>query len=252
MKIKFKKLFVCISSFVIVLGSVTPVVAQTNVIPTEYQVPANEVAIGPNLVHYTYTTAKISEEEELKDVQVPIPREIRSLNTKGSCCYNSLEVLARYAKIKKLYYITRDVDKGGHPYAQGASSPTPMRKFLNLMNVKYDMITNGDMNFLIKYVKEQRRGVCFDIPGHVLNIISIHDDYIKVIDNADWSLSVQTWSMSKFKRLWGGWAYTIFAEDDIVPYYYDPYINLGIDDNGKLFYRKEYFPIPKKKLTWFD
>ena len=238
------------------LSPVSSVIARTP-IPTGYEVPADEVEIGPNVVHYTYTTKKISEEEELKDVQVPIPRVLRLLNTKGQCVYSSMSVLARYAKIKKLYYICNDVDDPVHPgdaRCQSGSSPTPTRKVLDSYNVKYDMITNYDYNFFKKYVQQQRRGAAFDVVGHMMNIVHFSEEegIVKVIDNADWSLSVQTWSMAKFKKVWRGWAYVVFAEDDIVPYYYDPYVNLGIDNNGNILYRKEYFPIPKKKLTWLD
>ena len=79
-----KKILVYLTCCLVALTPISSLLARTpSVFVTGYEVPSNEVEIGPNLVQYTYTTAKISEEEELKDVQVPIPREIRSLNTKG-------------------------------------------------------------------------------------------------------------------------------------------------------------------------
>lgn len=215
---------------------------QLSKVSESYPIPHDEKEIGPGVINYTYTTSIVPEDEELEGVQVPMTRDIRILNTKGNCVWCSLEMLARYAELKKLYGITRDVRDGGDPRCQGGSSPSPVRRFLEAENIRYEMITNYDRNFLVKYCKEQRRGVAFDIPGHMLVLVHYDPDtkIVKVIDNADRSLSVQTWSWDKFHRSWGGWAYVIFAEPDIIPYKYNPWRYIPI--SGGL--PPEYLPMP--------
>lgn len=210
-----------------------------------YAVPKGETEIGPKVVNYTYRSAPIPEAEELEGLQVPVPRDCRILNTKGNCVWCSLELLARYAEYKELYNITKNVRDGGDPRCQGGSSPSPVRRFLEAEKIKYEMITNGDRSFLEKYCKVQRRGVAFDIPGHMLNLVHYDPEtkIIKVIDNADRSLSVQTWSWEKFHRLWGGWAYVIFREPDLIPYKYNPWRSIPIMGIKEEISR-EYLPVP--------
>lgn len=222
--------------------------------PLLFSAPSQKVSpedkiYGPNVQLYTYASEPISEAEELKDVEVPIPRNIRILNTKGNCVWCSLEVLAKYAEIKSLYGITKDVRDGGDPRCQGGSSPGPVRSFLNSKGIKYEMTTSGDESLLVKACKIDRRGAAFGIPGHMLNVIHYDPDtkIIKIIDNADRSLSVQTWSWEKFHRLWDGWAYYIVGEPDIVPDKYEPLANkipIINRNNPQGDYPKGYIPIP--------
>ncbi len=203
---------------------------------------------GPNVVTYTYRDNILPEKQELENLQVPVPRSDRVFNTKGNCVWCSLELAARYANIKELYNITKNPKDGGDPRCQGASSPGPVRRFLEAKNIKYEMITNGDRNFLIKYCKEQRRPVCFGIPGHMLTLVHYDPEtkVVKVIDNADRSLSVQTWSWEKFHKLWDGWSYVIIGVPDSIPYKYNIAGKLPIMDmnNPQEHYRIDYIPMP--------
>jgi hypothetical protein len=208
---------------------------------------------GPGVELYTYSS--IPDEDELKDVEVPVPRDCRILNTKGNCVWCSLELLARYAYMPQLYNITKNVSAGGDPRCQGGSSPSPVRSFLNDKKIKYEMYTDREQGekLLIKACKVERRGAAFAIPGHMLNCIHYDPDtkIIKIIDNADRSLSVQTWSWEKFHRLWAGgdhWVYAIYGEPDRIQ---DRYLTLAdqipiLDRNapqGK--YPKGYIIVPK-------
>jgi hypothetical protein len=73
---------------------------------------------------------------------------------------------------------------------------------------------------------------------------------VKVIDNADRSLSVQTWTWEKFHSRWDGWCYIIYGDPDIVP---DKYTTIAnkipiIDKNGQQGnYDKRYIPKPKQE-----
>ena len=68
---------------------------------------------------------------------------------------------------------------------------------------------------------------------------------IKIIDNADRNLAVQTWSWEKFHRIWGGWAYVIFNEPDPIPYKYNPWTAMPVQQRGQeLHITREYFPLP--------
>ena len=86
--------------------------------------------VPPGPIKAFYSTAYAPESEELEDVQVPVPRSCRILNTKGNCVWCSLEVAARYAEITSLYNITKNVRDGGDPHCQGGSSPEPVKNFL--------------------------------------------------------------------------------------------------------------------------
>lgn len=198
----------------VVLGAFSQVTYAQNV--------ADEI-IGPGLQVYTYTDNPVPEEIELKDVQVPIPRSMRVLNTKGCCVWSSAEVLAYYAELKTLYGITKDVRDGGNPYTQGGASSGNVKYFFDKKHIKYEMIVDkSNTAFLVRGCKIERRGVAFGIRGHMLNLVHYDPDtkIVKVIDNADRSLSVQTWSWEKFHRVWSGWAYVIYAEPDIIPFKY--------------------------------
>lgn len=209
-----------------------------------YPIPVNEVEIGPGVRTYFYAH-QIPEEQELEGLQVPVPRDCRIINTKGNCVWCSLELAGRYQGMTELHNITKNVRDGGDPRCQGGSSPSPVRSFLEDENIKYEMITNGDKNFLIKYCKGQRRPVCFDVPGHMLNLVHYDPDtkLVKVIDNADHSLSVQTWSWEKFHSRWGGWAYVVFGEPDLLPYKYNTWRLIPII-GGEDKYHEDFLPIP--------
>lgn len=204
--------------------------------------PPDEPVIGPGVE--IYETEYLDEDKELEGVQVPIPRKDRIFNTKGNCVWCSLETLGRYAGNIPVLNITKNVRDGGDPRCQGGSSPSPVRSFLDAKKIKYEMITDRRRtDFLVKYCKVERRGVAFDIPGHMLTLVHYDPDtkIVKVIDNADRTLSVQTWTWEKFHRIWGGWAYVIFGEPDLIPYKYFTWRDIPIEGQE---HSREYFPLP--------
>jgi hypothetical protein len=95
------------------------------------------------------------------------------------------------------------------------------------------------------------RGALMDVPGHAI-VICHYDEknkIVKVIDNSDRSLRIQSWSMDKFNKLWGGWILVIYGKNDI---FLDRLRGLLeeipiIDKNNPQgVYPKNYIPIPLK------
>jgi len=186
-----------------------------------YPIPPGEIEIGPGTkAYYTASKVQIPEAIENAGIQCPVPKKDRIINTKGNCVWCSISLSSRYAGITKLYNISADVSKGGDRRCQGGSSPSPVRQFLEAEHIKYDMITNGDRSFLVKYCKEQRRMLSVGQPGHMLSMVHYDPDTktIKIIDNADWSLSVQQVNWDKWHQRWDGWAVAVIGEPDLVPY----------------------------------
>lgn len=212
--------------------------------------------IGPDVK--MYKTA--SEENELEGVQVPVPRDCRILNRKGSCVWCSMELLGRYAEIKSLYGITKNPGDGGDPRCQGAANINHVRSFLQSKGIRYeDVLPYGGSDpgrvkgkaLLVKACKTERRGAAFAIPGHMLVCVHYDPDTktVKVIDNADWGLNIQTWSWEKFHRVWDGWVYVLYGDPDIVPNKYTSLPNqIPIKDrnNKQGKYDKDYIPSPNR------
>jgi len=205
---------------------------------------------APGPLNNFYQTKKVPENKELRGVQVPIPRKDRVLNENGNCVWCSLEMLARYAEIKSLYDITKDPEDGGDPRCQDGAWWPPVKALLDEKKIKYRVVWPQDTtrtDLLIRGCKIERRGVAFDIKGHML--VLVHYDpnkkIIKVIDNADRSLSIQTWSWEKFHKVWRGWAFMIYGDPDIIPQKNNPWNKIPIERNGKLLaVPPKYLPIP--------
>jgi len=185
-------------------------------------------------------------DECLDDVQVPIPFKDRVPNRTGiQCVWSSAETLARYAECKKLYDIT--LNDNYKSYA----GPASLKAMLEKYNVKYEMTVNKkDRSLLIKGCKIERRGVAFDIPGHVMVLVHYDEKegIVKYINNSDKELKVRTWSMEEFNRRWDGWAFIIYADKDIVSKKYNKIPDIIIKDrnNNQGDYQKNYVFPPYK------
>lgn len=154
---------------------------------------------------------------DLVGVQVPIPRDCRVFNKTGmQCVWCSIEVLARYHKVKDLYEGDRRITK----HYTWATFSWEVNYVLNTKypTVKWAQITNRSQlkNFLKKYVTEKKFGVGFSVPGHMLNLIHYDENakIVKVIDNDGATpLEVQQWSMDQFDSIAQGWVLTVFPPD---------------------------------------
>lgn len=192
------------------------------------------------------------EENELEGVQSPIPMEHRVRNHTGTqCVFSTLETLARWAELKVLLEPEPLTSRLGY---RSYSSPVDAARKLNGLGVKFEN-EYRDRNKAIALLKKAMadgRGALMDIPGHAL-VICHYDEkagIVKVIDNSDRSLKIQTWTMSKFNKLWGGWIMVIYSDEDLFP------SKIGSNwanqmpivdrNNPQEIYPKNYIPIPKK------
>lgn len=189
-------------------------------IPPEFVVPVNPAPMPPQppIVNPNpIPEPKKPVEPDCVGVQVPIPKDCRVYNKSGSqCVWCSIECLSRYHGVKDIYEGDRRITKT-YTWATGPGEVSRVLKG-KYPTVKWKQIQNGDTTFIKKYVTDMKLGIAFGIPGHMLNLVHYDEaaGVVKVIDNGgSKALQVQTWSMSKFRQLWDGWALVVFPNDYI-------------------------------------
>lgn len=192
---------------------------------------------------------------ELENVQSPIPMECRVKNYTGTqCVFSSLECLARWAELKELLEPVPLTSRQG---CRSYSSPVDAANKLNSFSIRFEN-EYRDRNKALELLKRAMadgRGALMDIPGHALVICHYDEEVgiVKVIDNSDRSLKIQTWPMSKFNKLWGGWIMVVYAQKDLFPAKAGGNLpnQLPIIDrnNPQGLYPKDYIPSPNKKAN---
>jgi hypothetical protein len=193
------------------------------------------------------------EDNELEDVQCPIPMDCRVRNYTGiQCVFSSLECLARWAEIEEL--LKPEPLTSRHD-CKSYSGPIDAAKKLSKYGVRFENEYQNKEKALVllKKAMADGRGALMDVPGHAI-VICHYDEksnIVKIIDNSDRGLRVQTWSMDKFKRLWGGWVLVIYGEKDVFPHKAKKVLpnEIPIIDRNKPQgnYPKNYIPIPKNQ-----
>jgi len=192
------------------------------------------------------------EENELENTQCPIPMDCRVRNYTGiQCVFSSLECLARWAELKELL----EPPLTSRSNCKSYSGPTDAAAKLSSFGVKFENAYK-DKNKAIQLLKKamaEGRGALMDVPGHAIVICHYDEEggIVKIIDNSDRSLKIQTWSMNKFKKLWGGWIMVIYAENDLFPAKafnenWPNQIPILDRNNPQGTYPKNYIPMPKK------
>lgn len=217
-------------------------------VPMDRMYPAPGQPVANPVAEYEGTP---EEEEELKDVQVPVPMKDRVFNRTGiQCVWCSLECCGRWAEEQKLINLT-DL-----PDCKSYSSPGSAARKLNQIKVKFEQVTNkqAGRELLRKAVTRERRGALFAVPGHAMNIVHYDEDkkVVKYINNSDRTLKIRTWTMDEFEKRWEGWVCVIYADNDIIPGKFKPPFILTlpiIDRNGPQgqYDPKTYIPIPGRK-----
>lgn len=181
-------------------------------------------------------------DSNLYDTQVYIPMKDRVFNKTGiQCVWSSVETLARYAEIEKLYNITEEKEYKSY------AGPQSLKKMLNKYGIKYEMTTNkNDRSLLIKGCTIQKRAVGFDIPGHVMVLVHYDEEQgvVKYINNSDPSLKIRTWTMEEFNKRWAGWVFIIYADNDIIPYKNGGYFDIIDQNEYQSKYEKNYILSP--------
>lgn len=148
--------------------------------------------------------------DDTVDVQVPIPMECRVGNRSGSqCVWCSLECLARYHHVEAAMHLT-DVHKG----TAGSGN---VKSVLDSLGVKYQQQQNRDTKFLEDIcVKGWGAGVGLN-GTHMVNVVHFKDDVVKIIDNSDSSLRIQTWTRAQFIQRFDGWVVTLIPSQSPKP-----------------------------------
>lgn len=151
-------------------------------------------------------------DEDLSDVQAPIPMKDRVPNRTGiQCVWSSIETLARYCGEERLYDLTRNNNYKSY------ASPSSARRMFEKYKIDYEMTTNkNDKSLLIKGCVIERRGCAFSIPGHVMTLVHYDENkgMVKYIDNSDPKLKIRVWSMKEFNKRWDGWVMIVRAKND--------------------------------------
>jgi len=184
-------------------------------------------------------------EDELKNVMVPIQMKDRVYNKTGiQCVWASIECVGRYAEEPKLIGLTKDKE------CQSYASPSSLSAKLKKLNIKYEQTTSrNDRSLIIKSVVKERRGCLFAVPGHAMTLV--HYDAIKgivkYINNSDRSLQIRTWTMKEFEQRWDGWICAIYADNDIIPKKYTIMYPISIIDRSAIQgdYDKSYILMPR-------
>lgn len=190
------------------------------------------------------------EDENLEDVQCPIPKSDRVPNYTGiQCVWSSIEMLGRFAEEPKLTNPPITSRANCKSYA----SPSSAAERLTELKVKFEQ-TNRDRVAgvaLIKKAMAEGRGCLFDVPGHAMTLIHYDEqkDVVKWVDNSDRRLAVQTMNIAKFNQRWGSWVLVIYADQDIIPLKTGRAArSIPILENGvPLNLPKDFIPIPNRE-----
>lgn len=165
-----------------------PVVASAPVSPPQAVVTPPAVPVDPELV----------------GVQVPIPRDMRLFNrSESQCVWCTLEMLGRFNKVRGTEGLTQQY--------KHATGPGYVNRVLTQRGVKFKQVTGKDLDFLEEWVTKNRLGCGIGVNGnHAILVCHFERGrLVKVIDNADPSLRIQTWEWERFIRLFSGWVFVV-------------------------------------------
>ncbi len=150
-------------------------------------------------------------DQEVADVQVPIPKEMRVFNKSGSqCVWCTIEMLAKFNRIPKANDLTQTY--------KHATGPREVAQVLTGRGVKFKQSIRKDEGMLEEYVAKRKLGVGVGVNHGTHMILVCHFDrqakIVKVIDNSDRSLRVQTWTLDQFRKIWSDWVLVILPDGD--------------------------------------
>lgn len=182
--------------------------------------------IPDSLPHLPLPPAQPSD-HELIGLQVPIPKSLRIYNKSGSqCVWCTTQMLGAYHDVKGVAGLT---DQYKH-----ATGPREFNRVMTARHVKFKQVTGRDLDFLEEWVTKKKMGCGIGVNNtHAILVCGFErGKQVKVIDNSEPTLKVQTWTWDKFMRNFTGWVFVILPDD--YP------INAGWDNNvddGKLYGR---------------
>lgn len=150
-------------------------------------------------------------QDDTDGVQVPIPMNCRVKNYTGiQCVWSSLSCLARYHNIPAAKNL---IDK-----YKSYAGPGDVRRALDPIGVKYVMNTGTkNKQFLVDYCAKGW-GAGIGLNGtHMVTLVHFKDGVVKIIDNSDPSLRIQSMSEDQFMRRWDGWAVVLIPPTPPAP-----------------------------------
>lgn len=162
---------------------------------------------------------------ELIGLQVPIPKDMRIYNKSGSqCVWCTAQMLGAYHNVKGVVGLT---DQYKH-----ATGPGEFNRVMTARHVKFKQVTGRDLDFLEEWVTKKKFGCGIGVNNtHAILVCDFQrGKQVKVIDNSDRTLKVQTWTWEKFQRNFTGWVFVILPDDNPT--------NAGWDNNvddGKVY-----------------
>lgn len=166
---------------------------------------------------FTSTYTSLEGEIEPLYIQCPIPLEDRVLNPSGiQCVWSSIETLGRWAEEPKLTNppLTSRID------CKGYSSPLLAEQKLNQIGVRFEQsYGNRELGLeLIHKAMKEGRGCLFGVPSHTMVLVHFDEqsNEVKLIDNRDQTLKVQTITVDEFLQIWDSWVLVIYADQDII------------------------------------
>jgi hypothetical protein len=148
-------------------------------------------------------------DEDMRDVQVPIPMECRVPNRSGDqCVWCSLECLSKYHKIEAGSHLT-DTYKN-------STDGKEVRRVLDGLSIKYTMQAEGNKDVkILEDACAKGWGASVGLSGvHMVNVVHFKGDVVKVIDNADSTLKIRTWTKDQFFKRWDGWTVILVPPND--------------------------------------
>lgn len=170
---------------------------------------------------------------ELAGLQVPIPKEMRVFNKSGSqCVWCSAEILGRYHNVLGLSGLT---EKYSH-----ATGPREFGRVMTRQNVKFKQVTGQDLDFLDEWVTQKKMGAGIGVNRHHVIVVCHFErnKLVKIIDNADPSLRVQTWDWPQFTRNFSGWCFVVLPDNS-------PNVDWNNDvDDGRIYGGLKNFTFP--------
>jgi hypothetical protein len=97
-----------------------------------------------------------------------------------------------------------------------ATGPLEVNRVLNRKNVNFRQVVGRDLDFLEEWVTRRKMGCGIGVNGNHCILVCHFErgKEVKVIDNGDPTLSVQTWSWARFMRHFSGWVFVILPDHE--------------------------------------
>lgn len=153
---------------------------------------------------------------DLNNVQVPIPTSMRLYNESNyQCVWCTLESLGMFNKSKGTAGLTTQY--------KNSTGPKEVALVLERRHVKFLQVFVPDdkavaYNFLEEWVANKKIGCgigLYPTCSHMVTIIDFRRNHsVKIIDNGDQNLKVQTWTWEEFTQKFHGWAIVVLPDPE--------------------------------------